>query len=65
MGAAAYFTSEWLRTVLPGGQWYVRAVRVFGAIAPAVLVLLAAARALGISELRGAMDRVFRRLSRR
>ena len=65
MGAAAYFTSEWLRTVLPGGQWYVRAVRVFGAIAPAVLVLLAAARALGISELRDAMDRVFRRLSRR
>jgi putative peptidoglycan lipid II flippase len=65
MGAAAYVTSEWLRALLPGGEWYIRAVRVFGSIAPAVLVLLAAARALGIAELKDAMDRVFRRLGRR
>ena len=65
MGATAHYAVEWLQVVLPGHAWYVRAVRVFGAIAPAILVLLGSAHLLAISELRDAMDRVLRRFVRR
>ena len=65
MGATAHYASEWLQIIVPGHAWYLRAVRVFGAIAPAVLALLAAGRLLGIAELKDAMDRVLRRVVRR
>ncbi|HET7221523.1 MAG TPA: murein biosynthesis integral membrane protein MurJ, partial [Vicinamibacterales bacterium] len=65
MGATAHYVSEWLQIVLPGRSWHVRSIRVFGAIAPAILVLIASARLLRISELRDAMDRVLRRVVRR
>jgi putative peptidoglycan lipid II flippase len=65
MGATAHYAIEWLQILLPGRSWYIRAVRVVGAIAPAILVLIESARLLGISELKDAMDRVLRRLARR
>jgi putative peptidoglycan lipid II flippase len=65
MGLAALYMSQWLESVLPGEQWYVRMTQVFGAIAAGILVLLGSARILGISELMTALDRVVRRVVRR
>jgi putative peptidoglycan lipid II flippase len=65
MGVAAHAASEWLVSVLPGTSWYLRLVQVFGAIAVGVVVLVATARLLRITELETAMDRVVRRIVRR
>jgi putative peptidoglycan lipid II flippase len=65
MGAAAHFFAVWIAGVLPGVDWYWRAVRVTGAISAGVLVLMAAARLLAIEEFNDAMNRVIRRFVRR
>ena len=65
MGAAAFFTSQWLQSTIPGEQWYMRMAQVFGAIGAGLVVLLGAARILGIAELMTALDRVLRRVVRR
>jgi putative peptidoglycan lipid II flippase len=65
MGAAAYFLSSWLREVLPGSSIYVRGTRVFTAISAAILVLMAASRALRIEEFAVATSRVLKRLAPR
>ena len=65
MGVASHLTSSWLEAAIPGEQWYVRMTQVFGAIAAGILVLLGSAKALGISELMTALDRVGRRIVRR
>jgi putative peptidoglycan lipid II flippase len=62
MGAAAYFTSEWLEAALPGREFPWKALQVFGAISVGVLVLAASARALRIAEFDEALRRVLRRL---
>jgi putative peptidoglycan lipid II flippase len=61
MGAAAHFFAVWITGVLPGLQWYWRAVRVAGAISAGVLVLMATAHLLAIEEFNEAMNRVIRR----
>jgi putative peptidoglycan lipid II flippase len=65
MGAAAHYTEAWFAGVLPGDAWYVRAVRVSGAIGVGIAVLLASARLLGVAELSVAINRVVRRIARR
>jgi hypothetical protein len=62
MGLAAYYTSHWLQTVLPGRELPWKLVQVFGAIGFGVIVLAAAARLLRISEFDEAVNRVLRRL---
>jgi putative peptidoglycan lipid II flippase len=65
MGAAAFGTSQWLIGALPGEDWHLRLIQVFGAIGAGVVSLVAAARLLGITELKTAMDRVVTRIARR
>ena len=65
MGAAAYYSLAWLSVVLPGVGELERIVRLFGAIAIALLVLAASARLLRIEEFTIAASRVMGRLSRR
>jgi putative peptidoglycan lipid II flippase len=62
MGAAAWFTSEWLQAALPGRELIWKAVQVFSAIAVGMLVLAASAKALRIAEFDEALARVLRRL---
>ncbi len=62
MGAAAYYTSEWLQAALPGRGLLWKAIQVCGAIGVGVLVLAASARALRIAEFDEALRRVLRRL---
>jgi len=64
MGAASYFTAEWLADALPAREWYWRAVRVSGAIGAGVLVLMGSARLLAIAEFNDALASVTRRLGR-
>ena len=64
MGAAAYLTSGWLTTLVPGESEIAKIVRVFGAIAVALLALGAAAQVLRIDEFREATSRVLRRFRR-
>jgi putative peptidoglycan lipid II flippase len=65
MGAIAYLAVGALTTAFPGGAVQWRILRVFGAIGAGVLVLMGAARLLGISEFTDAMHGVLRRLARR
>jgi putative peptidoglycan lipid II flippase len=65
MGAASYFAAQWLADLLPGRDWYWRAVRVSTAIAAGVLVLMGSARLLAIAEFNEAVASVTRRLGRR
>jgi putative peptidoglycan lipid II flippase len=65
MGIAAHFFSVWITAMVPGPQWYWRAIRVSGSIAAGVLVLIGAARLLAIEEFSDAMSRVTRRFIRR
>lgn len=58
MGVAAYMTSSWLQTALPGDAPVMRAVRVFTAIGAGIVVLLSASRLLRIEEFDDAMTRV-------
>ena len=65
MGAAALAASRWLEALVPGEQWYLRMMQVFGAIAAGMVVLIGCARLLRISELDAAVARVVRRVARR
>ena len=65
MGAASYFAALWLADAIPSPAWYWRAVRVSGAIAAGILVLLGSARLLSIAEFDDAVSRVTRRFVRR
>jgi putative peptidoglycan lipid II flippase len=65
MAVAAYAASQWLIAALPGAAWYLRSIQVFGAIGAGVVALVAAARLLGVTELKTAMDRVMNRIVRR
>jgi putative peptidoglycan lipid II flippase len=62
MGAAAWYTSEWLLATLPGRALLWKAIQVFGAIGAGVIVLAASAKALRIAEFDEAVSRVLRRL---
>jgi len=64
MGLAAYFMEAWLHHMLPGAHFWLRVIRVGGAIGVALLVLAAAAHALHLEEFRVAMQRVIGRLRR-
>jgi putative peptidoglycan lipid II flippase len=65
MGGAANLAANWFELALPGHELYLRATRVFAAIGVGVLVLIGAARLLGIGEFSEAMNQVLRRLGRR
>lgn len=62
MGAAAYFTSEWLTAALPGGMDIVKLARVAASIAIGLLVLAASSRLLRVAEFDEAFSRVLRRV---
>ncbi len=62
MGAAAWYTSDWLLHALPGRGLTLKAVRVGGSIAVGIVVLMGTARALRIAEFEEAVRRVTRRL---
>jgi putative peptidoglycan lipid II flippase len=64
MGAAAWYAEWWLRTVWPGTAIGLRALRVFGAIAVALMVLSACAWLLRLREFEQARDMVLRRFKR-
>ncbi len=63
MGLAAHATAAWFDGVWPAASLAAKLVQVFGAIAAAVAVLMAAARLLRIQEFEGAIARVLRRIS--
>jgi putative peptidoglycan lipid II flippase len=63
MAAAAWGTSAWLDTALPGGGEIQKAVRVFASIGVALLALAASARLLRIEEFDEASRRVLRRFA--
>ncbi len=65
MGAASYFTAQWLADVLPSKEWYWRAVRVSSAIGAGLLVLMGSARLLALAEFNDALSRVTSRVVRR
>jgi putative peptidoglycan lipid II flippase len=65
MGVAAYVTQQGLTGVLPGMSEYAKAIRVFGSIGVALLVLGAAAKLMRIQEFDEAVARVLGRLRRR
>jgi hypothetical protein len=65
MGLATYYTLQGLLGVMPGDGELVRALRVGGAIAVALLVLAASARLLRIQEFNEATSRVLARFGRR
>jgi putative peptidoglycan lipid II flippase len=62
MGAAAWFTLEWLNGALPGRSEVVKAIRVFTAISAGIAVLVASARLMRIAEFDEAIARVVRRI---
>lgn len=64
MGVTAWAGEAWLRTVLPGDDLLVRAVRVFAAIGASVGVLAGSAWALRIEEFGLAVARVKAKLGR-
>lgn len=61
MAAAAYYTSEWLTTAVPGRGELAKLLRVTASIAAGILALLAAAKLLRIAEFDEALGRVLRR----
>jgi putative peptidoglycan lipid II flippase len=65
MALAAHVTVLWLTAMTPGAGDGAKFVRVFGAIAAALVVLVGAARLLRIDELSDATARVAQRFGRR
>ena len=65
MGIAAHFAVAWLTGLTPGGGEIAKGIRVFGAIAIALVALAASARLLRIEEFTEATTRVRNRLVRR
>jgi len=64
MGATAYYAAGWLTTLTPGGGEIAKGVRVFGAIALALVALAASAKLLRIEEFDAAAARVLKRIRR-
>lgn len=64
MGIAAHYSAAWLGSMHVASGELAKAVRVFGAIAAALIVLAASARALQIREFDDAVARVLERLRR-
>ena len=64
MAAAAWWTEQWLRELLPGSAVILQAIRVFGAIGVALLVLSASAWLLRLHEFEEARDLVLSRFNR-
>jgi hypothetical protein len=64
MGATAYYTALWLTGLTPGGGEVARAVRVFGAIAAALVALALSAKLLRIEEFDAMASRLMARLRR-
>ena len=64
MGAAALAANLWLESVMPGTGEFVKIVRVFAAIALALVTLAIAARVLRIDEFEDATARVLKRIRR-
>jgi putative peptidoglycan lipid II flippase len=64
MGLAAWSVERALWAIVPGTHWVPRGIRVFSAIAVALVVLAGAARALRIREFEEAFSRVLQRLKR-
>jgi putative peptidoglycan lipid II flippase len=64
MGLAAHLTAGWLTGLFPGDNETAKIIRVFAAIAVALLTLAAAAQLLRIDEFREASQRVLRRVRR-
>jgi putative peptidoglycan lipid II flippase len=62
MGLAARFAIGWLTPLVPGSSTAIKAIRVGLSMGVAVVVLVAAARALRIAEFDEAFGRVLRRL---
>jgi uncharacterized membrane protein AbrB (regulator of aidB expression) len=62
MGLAARLAIGWLTTFVPGSSTAIKAIRVGLSMGVAVVVLVAAARALRIAEFDEAFGRVLRRL---
>ncbi len=65
MGAASYFSAQWLADVLPSEAFFWRAVRLSTAIGTGLVVLMGAARLLAIAEFNDAVSSVTRRFVRR
>jgi putative peptidoglycan lipid II flippase len=63
MGLVAAMTLRWLIDVVPGTGELVKAIRVFTAIAVAVVALTVSARLLRIDEFNEAIRRIIRRIS--
>lgn len=63
MAGAAILSSWWLAVAAAGDGELLKALRVFGSIAAAVLVLGASARLLGIDEFNEAAKRILQRLA--
>jgi len=64
MGVAAHYTAAWITSLTPDGGELAKALRVFGAIGVALVVLAASARALRIQEFTDATARVVQRFRR-
>ena len=62
MGAAAYVTARWLKSLMPTANSISRAIELGAAIAVGLAVLMAAARLLRLAEFDEAFGRVLRRL---
>jgi putative peptidoglycan lipid II flippase len=65
MGAAAWFAERELVALMPGRSLDVQLAQVIGAIAVALVALVAAARLLGLTEFQDAATAIWRRLRRR
>lgn len=65
MGVAAHLSAGWLTSLTPDGGEVAKVIRVFGAIAIALVILAASARLLRIREFDEASSRLLKRLGRR
>jgi hypothetical protein len=65
MAAAAWIIERQLHVSLPGHDLFSQIIRVGVSIGAALVILVAASRLLGVSELNDLVDRVARRLRRR
>ena len=64
MGVTAYYTVAWLTNLTPGGGEIAKGVRVFGAIALALVALAASAKLLRIEEFDAVAARLLKRIRR-
>ena len=64
MGAVAYYAAMWLTAMTPAGGEIAKGIRVFGAIAMALLALAGSAKLLRIEEFDAVAARVLKRIRR-